>query len=227
MATSCNALCPEDGTHPSVLDESTFALRMRTEGGALSNLLFGQTRGRLLAVLFDRPENTFFVRQLVRQIDGSVGTAHRELRLLVNAGLILQTRHESHILYQANRNHPVFPELRALLAKTMGAFHQIREALRAIENGTEFAFVYGSFARGEENAQSDVDLLVVGEVSFDELLQHITHVEKSLGRPINPTIFARQELRAKVSAGNRFLRALQTGPLVFLIGNEHEFRKIR
>lgn len=206
---------------------STIVLRMRTDSNALGDLLFGQTRGRILATLYDKPETTFFVRQLARHIDGSVGTVQRELATLTSAGLILRDDRENQVFYRANRAHPIFAELHSLLAKTAGVFHLLREALTPLAERIEFAFVYGSFARGEEKAESDIDLMVAGEVTLDELLGQISPVERQLKRPINPTIFAYSELRTKIHSGNHFLKAIQSGSLIFLIGSEHEFREIR
>ena len=211
----------------AVLVLSTIVLGMRTEASALGDLLFGQTRGRILATLYDKPETTFFVRQLARHISGSVGTVQRELATLTAAGLILRDDRENQVFYRANRAHPVFPELHSLLAKTTGVFHMLRESLMPLSESIEFAFVYGSFARGEEKAESDIDLMVAGEATFDELLEQVSPVERALNRPINPTIYARDELRTKVHSGNHFLQAVQSGPLVFLLGSENEFREIR
>jgi predicted nucleotidyltransferase len=200
---------------------------MRTKGVDLSGLLFGQTRGRILATLYDQPETAFFVRQLARRIGGSVGTVQRELTTLTTVGLILRAEGENQVFYRANREHPVFPELHSLLAKTSGVFHLLTAALTPFAGKIEFAFVYGSFGRGEEKAESDIDLMVIGEVTLDELLEQLSSVEQKLSRPINPTIYARKELRTKLHAGNHFLKAIQTAPLMFLIGNEDEFREIR
>ena len=103
----------------------------------------------------------------------------------------------------------------------------LREALTPVAENIEFAFVYGSFARGEENAGSDIDLMVIGEITLDDLLDRISPLEHKLNRPINPTVFAGEELRAKLHMGNHFLKAIQNAPLAFLIGNENEFREIR
>jgi len=113
------------------------------------------------------------------------------------------------------------------LAKTTGVFHLLLEALEPLAANIEFAFVYGSFARGEEKAESDIDLMVVGEVTLDDLLGQISTIELKLSRPINPTIYSREELRTKLRTGNHFLKSIQSTKLVFLIGNEHEFREIR
>jgi predicted nucleotidyltransferase len=200
---------------------------LRTKDTALSHLLFGQTRGRILATLYDKPETVFFVRQLARHIAGSVGTVQRELTTLTAAGLILRTDNENQVFYRANRDHPIFAELHALLAKTTGVFHLLHETLTPLAANIEFAFVYGSFARGEEKAESDIDLMVVGELTLDDLLGQISPVELKLSRPINPTVYAREELRTKLRAGNHFLKSIQSKQLTFLIGNENEFREIR
>ena len=200
---------------------------MRTKISGLSDLLFGQTRGRILATLYDKPETTFFVRQLARHINGSVGTVQRELTTLTAAGLILREDRENQVFYRANQAHPVYAEMHSLLAKTAGVFHILQNALTPLSPGIEFAFVYGSFARGDENAESDVDLMVAGEITLDELLEQVSPVEHQLKRPVNPTIYARNELRTKIHSGNHFLKAVQSGPLISLIGSEHEFREIR
>ncbi len=200
---------------------------MSTYDTALSDLLFGRTRGRLLATLYDKPDTTFFVRQFARHIDASAGTVQRELATLSAAGLILKSDRENQVFYRANPNHSVFAELHSLLAKTTGVFHMLREALTPVAENIEFAFVYGSFARGEENAGSDIDLMVIGEITLDDLLDRISPLEHKLNRPINPTVFAGEELRAKLHMGNHFLKAIQNAPLAFLIGNENEFREIR
>lgn len=210
-----------------VLILRTIVLIMSTEGAALGDLLFGRTRSRLLATLYSKPDTHFFVRQLARHIHGSAGTVQRELLTLTSAGLITRDSRENQVLYQANSKHPIFPELHSLLAKTLGVFSILAEAITTFESEIEFAFVYGSFARGEEKAESDIDLMVIGEVTLDGLLQALVPVEQKIGRPVNPTVFARQEVRTRIHAGNHFLKALQRAPLIFLNGRENDFREIR
>ncbi|WP_041593354.1 nucleotidyltransferase domain-containing protein [Terriglobus roseus] len=200
---------------------------MSTEASALGDLLFGKTRSRLLATLYSKPDTHFFARQLARHIHGSAGTVQRELLTLASAGLIVRSSRENQVLYQANSRHPIFPELHSLLAKTTGVFSILSESIAPFAQEIEFAFVYGSFARGEEKAESDIDLMVIGEVTLDDLLHSLTSVEKKLGRPVNPTVFARQEVRTRIHTGNHFLKALQSASLVFLIGSENDFREIR
>jgi predicted nucleotidyltransferase len=199
---------------------------MRTADASLANLLFGQTRGRILATLYGKPDEAFFIRQLARMVQVSVGSVQRELLTLAEAGLIARSQTGNQVFYRANRQHPAYTELHALLVKTAGIFHQLSQALAPLAEGIEFAFVYGSFSRGEETAESDVDLMVVGKVTLDDLLEHLVPVERTLQRPVNPTVYSSREVRTKLKAGNHFLKAIQEGKSTFLIGDEHEFRKL-
>jgi predicted nucleotidyltransferase len=199
---------------------------MRTEPKALGDLLFGQTRGNVLALLFGMPDQSFFVRQIARRIGTSVGPVQRELKTLSEVGLIDRSTVGKQVFYRANQDHPGFPELRSLVAKTSGIFHLLRSALMPLADRITMAFVYGSMARGEENAGSDVDLMVIGDVTLDEILTHTTPVERNLGRAINPTVYALKEFRSKLDSGNHFLNSVVRSKNVFLIGDEDELRKM-
>ena len=205
---------------------STIVLEMRTTLSSAGDLLFGQTRGRVLALLYGVPDETFFVRQIARQVETSVGTVQRELALLADAGLIKRSAVGSQVFYQANQEHPEFPELRALLAKTTGVFQMLKAALAPLSSRISVAFVYGSVARGEEKAASDIDLMVIGAITLDEVLDAVVPVEKQLRRPVNPTIYSLDDVRARLREGNHFLQSLKKSKKVFLIGDEDEFRKV-
>ncbi len=209
-----------------VLNLSTIVLEMRTPLTSVGDLLFGQTRGRVLALLYGAPDEPLFVRQIARLAETSVGTVQRELALLTDAGLIKRSALGSQVFYQANREHPDFPELRALLAKTAGVFQMLKAALAPFSTRINLAFVYGSVARGEEKATSDIDLMVIGAVSLDEVLDAVGPVERQLRRPVNPTLYSLEDLKARLRSGNHFLQSLKKSKKVFLIGDEDEFRKV-
>jgi DNA-binding transcriptional ArsR family regulator len=185
---------------------------MRTPVTSVGDLIFGQTRGRVLALLYGAPDETFFVRQIARQVETSAGTVQRELSLLTDAGLIKRAAVGSQVFYQANQEHPEFPELRALLAKTTGVFQLLKTALVPLLSQINLAFVYGSVARGA--------------ISLDEVLGAISPVEKQLRRPVNPTIYSLEDAKARLREGNHFLQSLRKSKKVFLIGDENEYRKV-
>src|SRR2546425_11299669 len=141
---------------------------MRAESAVLSDVLFGKARGAILALLYGHPDQSFYYRQITRQLHGvSSGTVQRELDTLSKLGLIHRSAVGKQVFYKANRSHPIFPELRTLVEKTVGAFQVLRSALEPLEDRVSLAFIYGSVARQEEKAESDIDLMVVGEVTLE------------------------------------------------------------
>jgi predicted nucleotidyltransferase len=116
--------------------------------------------------------------------------------------------------------------MRALVNKTIGVFSVLRSALGSLSKQIIVAFVYGSVAREQETAQSDVDLMVVGKATLDEVLSRLSTVEKSIGRPVNPTVYSVAEFKSKLAGRNHFLTAVLKGQKVFLLGDEDELRKV-
>ena len=208
-----------------VLILSTIVLEMSTDKG-LADLLFGRTRGAILALLYGHADQSFYTRQIAREVNASVGAVQRELENLSKVGLIVRSSLGSQVFYQANRNAPIFREMQALVNKTIGIFSVLRSALHPLAKRVLVAFVYGSVAREEETAQSDVDLMIVGKATLDEILSRLSTVEKSIGRPINPTVYSVEEFKSKLASGNHFLTAVLKGQKEFLLGDEDELRKV-
>lgn len=198
---------------------------MSTHNG-LADLLFGRTRGAILALLYGHADQSFYTRQIAREVDASVGAVQRELENLSKVGLIVRSSVGSQVFYQANRDSAIFREMQTLVNKTIGIFSVLQSALHPLAKRILVAFVHGSVARGEETAQSDVDLMVVGKATLDEILSSLSTVEKNIGRPINPTVYSVSEFRSKLASGNHFLNAVLKGKKTFLLGDEDELRKV-
>jgi len=209
-----------------VLIMSTIVLIMGTGDNSFASVLFGRTRSAVLALLYGHVDQSFYTRQIAREAGASVGAVQRELGNLSKAGLIVRSALGSQVFYRANREAPVFPEMRALVNKTVGVFGVLRSTLDALSKRIVVAFVYGSVAREEETAQSDVDLMVVGSVNLDDVLSHLAQVEKTIGRPISPTVYSVAEFKSKVANGNHFLHSVIKGKKVFLVGDEDELGKV-
>lgn len=199
---------------------------MRTDVNALGDLLFGQTRGRILALLYGMPDHNFYTRQIARQVGTSAGTVQRELETLSQLEVIERSANGPQVFYRANRDHPAYAELHSLIAKTSGVSHVLRSALAPLAKQIAVALVYGSMARGDEAAGSDVDLIVIGNVSPDELLAHLIPAECGLERLINPTVLTPKEFKSKLKDGNHFLKSVMRGEKVFLIGDEVDLGKM-
>jgi predicted nucleotidyltransferase len=159
---------------------------MGTRTGTLSNILFSGSRRSILALLYGHADEQFYLREIARRAGTGIGATQRELRQLTDAGLIQNVRRGRQAYYQANRKNPIFVELKSILAKTSGMRDILHEALTSLKDRIKLAFVYGSIARGEEKASSDVDLMVVGEISFSDVVSALAKIETKLGREVKP-----------------------------------------
>ncbi len=200
---------------------------MRAKTRALPDVLFGKARGAILGLLYEHSDESFYYRQVARELDSlSTGTLQRELDTLTQLGLIERSALGKQVFYRANQSHPVFPELRALVGKTVGAISMLRSSLGALAKRISVAFIYGSMARGEEIAESDVDLMVIGKATLEEVLGTLSDIELSIRRAISPTVYSVAEFKAKLDSGNHFLNSVVRGDKIFLIGDENELGKM-
>jgi predicted nucleotidyltransferase len=188
--------------------------------------LFGQTRSALLAMLYGHADQSFYLRQLVRAVGAGNGALQRELKHLTEMGLIVRTAQGNQVLYRANSQSPIFSEIKSLMSKTVGIHDVIRLALASLGTEIQIAFVYGSVARQKERADSDVDLMVLSDAPFSDVVSALSPAQKALGREINPTVFPVSEFRSKLVAGNHFLRSVMREKRLFVLGTEHELAKL-
>jgi predicted nucleotidyltransferase len=199
---------------------------MGTTGGEVNaaSALFGKARKAILAILFGQPDQEFYLRQIVRTAGVGQGAIQRELARLTQAELVIRTRRGNQVFYQANRQSPVFAELRGLTVKTVGVADVLRAALAEVADRVRLAFVYGSVAKGSQRTASDVDVMIVGDLDFGEAVEHLHSAERELGREINPSVFRVDEFSSRAAANDHFLRSVLREPKVFLIGGEDELR---
>jgi DNA-binding transcriptional ArsR family regulator len=188
----------------------------------LAHFLLGQTRSAVLGTLLLRPEAALHVRELARLTGVSPGSLHRELRALADMGLLLREEEGRQVYYRANTQCPVFEDLAGLLRKTAGLVDVLREALAPIADKVEEAFVYGSMARGTEHAHSDVDLLVIGNLEFADVVLALAAAQGTLRREINPTVFTRAEFERKRKQGDSFVAQVWRGPKLRVLGSDKD-----
>src|SRR4051812_5605472 len=186
----------------------------------LSDALFSRTQQRVLGLLFGHPDRSFFATEIFERTGGGRGTVQRELARLVSSGLVLMTRVGNQTHYRANDASPIFSELRSIIVKTSGIAEPIREALAPLAAKIDLALVYGSVARGEAHAGSDVDLLVVAsDVTLEQLFSRLARAERAVGRKINPTLLTPDEFRRRRHNGNSFLKKILSDAVIPLIGS--------
>lgn len=187
---------------------------------SVADTLFTATQQRVLGQLFGQPDRSFYAAEMIAAGGGS-GAMQRELARLEASGLIGATRIGNQKHYQANRHCPIFEELRGIVLKTFGVADVLRAALAPLLGKVDVAFIYGSVASGSDTAKSDVDVMLVGEgLSYPNVIEVLGSAEKQLGRPVNPTLYSRAELRRKRAAGNAFLQRVLSQPRILLMGGE-------
>lgn len=194
----------------------------------MARVLFGQTRRDVLALLLGRPDERFYLREILRAVGGGTGAVQRELKRLVDAGLVERERDGVQVYFSANREAAIFPELQSIVQKTAGVADVLRTSLAPVLRGDRVtvAFVYGSVARGRQTARSDVDLMVVGDVTLADLVPLIRVAERKLGREVNPSIYPVAEFRAGLKRGAPFLKRVLAEPKLFVEGAERELERL-
>jgi predicted nucleotidyltransferase len=188
----------------------------------LVELLFGAYRRRILGLLLLHPEESFYVREIMRLAGVPSGSLHRELTALAAAGLLTRSVSGSLVRYQADRSCTLFEELAAIFRKTTGLGDVLREALEPLGDGVRTAFVFGSVAQGKERGSSDVDLMVLGSVRFERLVEALMPVGERLRREINPVVMTPQEFRTQLKARDRFVSRVAREPKLFIQGDAGE-----
>ncbi len=188
----------------------------------MSNLLFTDYRRRVLGLLLLHPERQCHVREIARQTGTTAGTLHKELSRLAQAGILRRTEQGKQVYYAANRDCPIFEELASILRKTSGLADVLAQALAPVAEKVRVALVFGSVAKGAEQAGSDIDVLVVGDLGFAEIVRLVHPAQPVLGREINPKVYSPDEWQAKLRAGDAFARDVLAKPKIFLIGNDHD-----
>lgn len=192
----------------------------------MADALFTKTQQRVLGVLYAQTERSFFANEIVRLAETGTGAIHRQLEHLTQAGLLIETRQGNQRHFQANQAAPIFEELRGIVLKTFGLVDVLRAALLPLAGQIAVAFVYGSVARREDKASSDIDLLVLTEtLAYPELYQILGDAERHLGRTVNPTVFKPDELARKRLEGSAFISRILDQPKIFVLGTENDLPK--
>ncbi len=193
----------------------------------ISSVLFPGYRRRVLGLLLLHPEEALHGREIARRAGLPSGTITRELTRLAQVGLLRREKRGNQLLYSAERSCPVFEELASILRKTSGVAEVLAEALAPARDRVQTAFIYGSLARGQERAGSDVDLIVIGDIGFAEAVELLHASQATLGREINPKVYPLKEWTARRAAPDAFLRDVLAKPKIFVIGTEDELAKPR
>ena len=199
----------------------------RNYGGqtSIADALFTNVQKRVLSVLFGHTDRSFYANEIIKLAKSGTGAVQRELARLHAAGLITMEQIGRQKHYQANPNSPLFAELRGIVLKTTGLADVLREALQPVAKDITAACIFGSIARSEDHALSDIDLLVISDtLAYGELFAALEAASELLGRPVNPTLYTPGEWAARLQEDNAFVTRLTKRDVIWIIGDESAFR---
>ncbi|MDA1371530.1 MAG: nucleotidyltransferase domain-containing protein [Proteobacteria bacterium] len=191
----------------------------------LANAIFTETRQRVLGMLYGQPGRSFFLKEILRHTGMGVGTVKRELDRLLAAGIVTLRKSGNQHHYQADSECPIYNELCAIIEKTVGMVDPLAKALAPLADEIDCAFVFGSLASGRESTGSDIDLMVIGNVSFSSVARVLHPVEQVLGREINPKVYLTSKWEQKQQAGDNFIKSIMESPQLNVIGKIEEVSK--
>jgi len=188
--------------------------------------LFPGTKRKVLALFFLNADQEYYFSEVVRLTGTRQGVVQRELKTLTEAGILSSERRGRQKFYRANKSNPIYGDLRNIVFRTFGVINQVKEALLPLDTKIRVAFVYGSFARGEEATDSDIDLFIIGRLPLDAVVSALVPVEKSIRREINPNLFSEAEFKKKLTQKNHFIKSVMKSDKEFVKGTEDELRRL-
>ena len=190
---------------------------------SLSDALFTKTQQRVLSLLFGQSGRAFSVSELIHATGAGSGAIQREIARLAGSGLLAMEQVGNQKRYRANPDSPIHDELVAIVGKTFGLAIPLGEALAPLADRIDLAFVYGSVAKRNDTAASDIDLMIVSDkLTYADAVAALHPLIERLGREINPTLYSRAELHKRLAAGNAFVERVLAQPKLWVIGGEDD-----
>lgn len=187
----------------------------------LERLLTSKTRMKILSLLMFNQEEEYHLREISRIIGISPIYAAKELDNLHKLNLVVQSRKGNLHLFTINKECIILGELRSIFLKTDYLGELIK---RYLKNKAKYAFIYGSFAKGEERQSSDIDLFVIGEIKEDDIIRIIQKLEAKISREINYVLWNEKTFRQRAKKGHHLLKSIKKSKIIMLVGSENEFK---
>ncbi|MBU4376617.1 MAG: nucleotidyltransferase domain-containing protein [Candidatus Omnitrophica bacterium] len=184
----------------------------------ISRIFKSKTRKELFKLYFTNPENEYYLRELERLLDIPVSMIRKELIRLEEESIFTSHKRGNLTYFRLNKSYPLFGELKSIVFKTVGAEGRLRQIVKELQ-GIKTAFIYGSFAKNEEKAGSDIDLVIIGDADDDSLLVKIRKAEENLKREINYTAYSAKEFEKERKKQGGFLDLVLKDKIVMLKGN--------
>lgn len=190
----------------------------------IERLITSRTRIKLLKLFFLNREKEFYLREIAKLTEENLNSIRRELDNLLKAGIIKERKRGNQKLYKVNKDSPIHEELRKLILKTVGIGDTLKKSLSKLGD-IKYSLIYGSFAAGEEIEESDIDLLIVGNLDEEKVIRVIRKLESELTREISYILWNKKEFEKRVKEKSHILLDIVEKPFIMIVGDEAEFRK--
>jgi predicted nucleotidyltransferase len=178
-------------------------------------------RRKIILYFFANPDSRLYVREIAKITGVDAGNLSKELLRLEGDGLFVSDHRGNQKFYVLNKNYPLYSELKSIVFKTIGVAGKLEGALEAIE-GIQCAFIYGSFAEGTEHAESDIDIMIIGNPDENRLIDKFDILEKEIGREINYNIYPRGEFKRRKARKDSFISNVLKRKKMILKGDMSE-----
>ena len=193
---------------------------------SIADVLFPKTRQKILRLSFLNPEKKYYLREFSNLTNTSPGAIERELKKLTLVGILSIEHINTKKLYSVNRDNPIFEELKIIIIKTFGITDLIKETLQPYKEKIKLAIIFGSLVKGELVASSDVDLLIVSEMSYRNLVKITTPLENIFQRAINLNVYSINEFESKYTSDHHFIKSVFGSEVIYLIGGINDAGKL-
>ena len=182
-------------------------------------------RGEILELFFKNSDREFYFREIAASLNKEPGAIQNYLNSLVKQNILQDERKGNMRFFKLNKNHPIYEEIKSIISKTIGIEYKLKELVSVLSK-VEYAFIFGSIAKGKEYGDSDIDLLLIGEVDQDFLVEKIVKLQSELSREINYQIYAKDEVVKKLAEKNEFFLNIFSEPIINLKDDHNDFRKL-
>lgn len=180
-------------------------------------------KGKILHLLFKDPDREYYLREIAEELKQEPGAIQYSLETLMKDGILIDERRANLRFFKLNKNHSLYEEIKKIISKTLGMEAKLKEFLSEF-SGIEYAFIFGSIAKSREYSESDIDLLLIGDVDQNFLIEKIRPLEEELRREINYHIYSKEEVIKKLEKGNDFITRIFSESKIILKGDLHDFR---
>lgn len=186
---------------------------------------FKNGRGEILKLFFNDPDREFYFREIAANLNRKPGAIQSYIKSLIEQNLLQDERKGNMRFFKLNKNHPLYEEIKSIISKTLGIEYKLRELVGELPK-IQYSFIFGSIAKGKEYGASDIDLMLIGQVDSDFLIEKIYKLQSQLGREINYQIYTKAEVEKKLAERNEFFLNIFNEPIINLKGDAHEFGKL-